>query len=201
MSSPVCPDRNPEIVRMVLHSVGDALHTNDSAATFSSLDLSEDRARDDRKRPPNFPPTPNRLFAHGRFILADFEIKILLRNSFVPGDNDAKARTFAPKVFAIKTRTARNSSSFRTRCLSLDRSHAERKTITRNCIKLQFCRPFRAWKYYGRLIQGVAHGLALPWAIFFQPYRLLIRVNSCQNLRVEKIRALKWKPFTSRRRW
>src|SRR5882724_8431684 len=34
---------------------------------------------------------------------------------------------------------------------------------------------------FGRLTQGGVHVVHLPWAIFFQPYRLLICVNSCNS--------------------
>ncbi len=42
----------------------------------------------------------------------------------------------------------------------------------------EFCRPFRAWEFCGRLTQGVARRLALPWAIFSRAFSPSQSANS-----------------------
>jgi hypothetical protein len=36
--------------------------------------------------------------------------------------------------------------------------------------RTELCRPYRAWRFFGRLTQGVARRLALPWAIIFRAF-------------------------------
>src|SRR6185369_8552161 len=66
---------------------------------------------------------------------------------------------------------ARNPSVVRTPLIRRLAEHnsASFELSCKLCVE-EFFRPFRAWKLCGRLTQGVARRLALPWAIFFRAF-------------------------------